>query len=613
MGGSPAPVNAFAGLFANLLDGNPPRGAGQHGGNHAETEPPQPRPEESGPLSVPLATGNIPQPVALPPPDSSPRFPSPTRFAGDPEGSELETISRGQLLESGDASATANPDPMPGTTVLRASPSLPPSLEPGIRPAEPEAAGKCPDPCDSTVSPTLPLPSREESWHTAIVAGANRTFVEPGRDPRVELTQNDSAASRRGFQPETVRSAETPTIDQQAGRCSEIAFTSRLQVRPESRPPARTVPASRGQADRRPTASGGDPASESNLAADHDLTNTLPLKQRTPIHPGSGSPGILSDAPLEAPGSPRLPSPDAPVPSTPASPRQDSRPESAARLAGPAAATPTSDDETGTLAGVPVMRPVANHEGTERRRPAPDTPAANPQKPAEPERTRPEPSGVRAPRGVARTFLQPASPLAVSSAAGVNNGTPPHSVATLGVPSTGQASGQGAPKSIAAETSIPQIRDVPLSVHVARAELVANASQSSQSPASHTLVLRISDPEGATATVRVAESHGDVRVAVRTSEPGLAADLRSGLHELAGKLESAGVKADFWVPSEAATAVRATDSNSGTGQSLGEHGPGGGQRDPREDNPRQRPAPDWLEQFEAIRMQQPRQKEFSWR
>src|SRR5208283_2126340 len=97
------------------------------------------------------------------------------------------------------------------------------------------------------------------------------------------------------------------------------------------------------------------------------------------------------------------------------------------------------------------------------------------------------------------------------------------------------------------------------------------------------------------AAVRLVERGGEVHVAVRTSDAGLAADLRQGLPALAAKLEQNGFRTETWHPG-AAQRHAAESSAGGAGQNQSGQGGQESSRERRQGQPQpqesgQRPQP----------------------
>jgi hypothetical protein len=80
--------------------------------------------------------------------------------------------------------------------------------------------------------------------------------------------------------------------------------------------------------------------------------------------------------------------------------------------------------------------------------------------------------------------------------------------------------------------------------------------------------------------VRISERAGDMHVAVRTPDSGLAGDLRNDLPSLASKLEQSGFRAETWHPSGTAERQRAAEvpASADSQNSQRQPGQGGGQR-----------------------------------
>jgi hypothetical protein len=125
--------------------------------------------------------------------------------------------------------------------------------------------------------------------------------------------------------------------------------------------------------------------------------------------------------------------------------------------------------------------------------------------------------------------------------------------------------------------------------------------------------LHVSQPGSERVEVRVVQQAGEVRVAVRTGDSELASGLRQGVHELAGKLEDSGYRAETWRPastSAAAAPVAAAESHGSSmqpqsqsqqqsqqGNSQGRQNGSQQQNGQRNQNPSNRPR--WVEELET--------------
>ncbi len=108
--------------------------------------------------------------------------------------------------------------------------------------------------------------------------------------------------------------------------------------------------------------------------------------------------------------------------------------------------------------------------------------------------------------------------------------------------------------------------------------------------------------------VKVVQSAGEVRVAVRSADPELTVSLQQGLGDLVGRLESRGMHAETWKPanegSGAAPAERAEGGQNGQPQSQGDGSPGRQWREQQQHQQhivptRRRNKPDWLKEIDG--------------
>ncbi len=116
--------------------------------------------------------------------------------------------------------------------------------------------------------------------------------------------------------------------------------------------------------------------------------------------------------------------------------------------------------------------------------------------------------------------------------------------------------------------------------------------------------VRITDPQARAADVRVVDRGGELHVAVRSGDPGLADSLRGDLSNLVSRIERSAVHAEIWRPeSSPASGGGSGDSRGdsegrsgfshGQGQYQGEgRGHGDGRGHPR--------APQWIEDLEEV-------------
>jgi hypothetical protein len=103
--------------------------------------------------------------------------------------------------------------------------------------------------------------------------------------------------------------------------------------------------------------------------------------------------------------------------------------------------------------------------------------------------------------------------------------------------------------------------------------------------------------------VRVVQEPGEVRLAVRTSDPELSRGLQQGLTELVGKLQESGYRAESWKPVQAAAqttpAAEGQSSPSNSRHGDGQPQPGGSNQDNQGRNHHQSNRPRWVEELET--------------
>jgi hypothetical protein len=139
---------------------------------------------------------------------------------------------------------------------------------------------------------------------------------------------------------------------------------------------------------------------------------------------------------------------------------------------------------------------------------------------------------------------------------------------------------------------------VPIARATAAAPLPPPAEDAAPQPIRE-LSIRISDGTSRAADVRISDRAGEVRISVRSADPGLTTSLRDGLSGLASQLDRHPVSAEIWSP--AVTSVKASENQQqNPGESRGEPQAGhSGQSNSGNDgggeNPRRQPqpVPDW--------------------
>ncbi len=117
----------------------------------------------------------------------------------------------------------------------------------------------------------------------------------------------------------------------------------------------------------------------------------------------------------------------------------------------------------------------------------------------------------------------------------------------------------------------------------------------------HDIRVRVPDNNGGSTQVRFVESGGEVKVSVRTSDDGLAQNLRTHLNELSQRLSDQGMPAEIWRPVSNSSSSQNDqqpshqDGQGSGGQGSGGHGSGG--QGGQQNRQQQRPA--WVEEMEA--------------
>ena len=132
-------------------------------------------------------------------------------------------------------------------------------------------------------------------------------------------------------------------------------------------------------------------------------------------------------------------------------------------------------------------------------------------------------------------------------------------------------------------------------------EPVLAASQRDKGPID--VSIRLNDAQHRSAEVRLVERGGELRVSVRSANPELVQSLRSGLDDLATRLETSGVKAQVFQPAVAAAASPAdprqsSSENGSGGRQFGEPG-GQEQRQQRQPDQRDQQAQDREDDFKS--------------
>jgi len=112
----------------------------------------------------------------------------------------------------------------------------------------------------------------------------------------------------------------------------------------------------------------------------------------------------------------------------------------------------------------------------------------------------------------------------------------------------------------------------------------------------HDIRVRVPDNNGGSTQVRFVESGGEVRVSVRTSDDGLAQNLRTHLNDLTQRLSDGGMPAEIWKPLSSSSSSQ-NDQQPSHQDGRGSGGQGSGGQGGQQERQQQRPA--WLEEMEA--------------
>lgn len=129
----------------------------------------------------------------------------------------------------------------------------------------------------------------------------------------------------------------------------------------------------------------------------------------------------------------------------------------------------------------------------------------------------------------------------------------------------------------------------------------------------NSISLQVGEAGAQKVLVRVVQEPGEVRLAVRTSDPELARGLQQGLTELVGKLQESGYRAEAWKPVQTAAqtppAAESQSSPSNSRHGDGQAQPGGSNHNNGERNHPQSNRPRWVEELETSLSSGPNQGE----
>ena len=114
---------------------------------------------------------------------------------------------------------------------------------------------------------------------------------------------------------------------------------------------------------------------------------------------------------------------------------------------------------------------------------------------------------------------------------------------------------------------------------------------------SHDIRVRVPDNNGGSTQVRFVESGGEVRVSVRTTDDGLAQNLRTHLNDLTQRLSDGGMPAEIWKPASSSASSQNDFQQPSQQDGRGSGGQGSGGQSGQQDRQQKRPA--WLDEMEA--------------
>ena len=114
---------------------------------------------------------------------------------------------------------------------------------------------------------------------------------------------------------------------------------------------------------------------------------------------------------------------------------------------------------------------------------------------------------------------------------------------------------------------------------------------------SHDIRVRVPDNNGGSTQVRFVESGGEVRVSVRTTDEGLAQNLRTHLNDLTQRVSDGGMPAEIWKPASSAASSQNDFQQQSHQDGRGSSGQGSGGQSGQQDRQQKRPA--WLDEMEA--------------
>jgi hypothetical protein len=131
------------------------------------------------------------------------------------------------------------------------------------------------------------------------------------------------------------------------------------------------------------------------------------------------------------------------------------------------------------------------------------------------------------------------------------------------------------------------------------APLQAPGESMHPSPHLQEISIRVAGPEQNSASIRMVQSAGEIRIAVRASDPQLADSLRGNVEQLTSRLNNNGMSAEVWKPNAVPAAARAQSPSQDMPQerqgSSAQQWRGSTSRDQQNDK-QKRPA--WAQEFE---------------
>jgi hypothetical protein len=116
---------------------------------------------------------------------------------------------------------------------------------------------------------------------------------------------------------------------------------------------------------------------------------------------------------------------------------------------------------------------------------------------------------------------------------------------------------------------------------------------------SRDITVRVSDATEKPTDIRFVERNGEVHVSVRSADSEVAQTLRSGLNDLAGRLESKGIQTEVWRPGAESSSSPNDSHHSSADPDGSAHGGGQGGSQNGRRHPQNQPKPRWVEELET--------------